>query len=75
MSPAVLPVISGREAMRAFTRGGWIIARQRALQIVLVKPGVPVSLSIPDRKELDRGLLRVQIRRVGLSIDEFVNLF
>jgi predicted RNA binding protein YcfA (HicA-like mRNA interferase family) len=72
MSPAALPVISGREAVRAFERAGWIVARQRASHIVLIKPGVPVNLSIPDHKQLDRGLLRSQIRKAGLTVDEFV---
>ena len=36
MSPAALPVISGREAVRAFEKAGWMIARQRASHIVLV---------------------------------------
>jgi len=58
MSPAALPVVSGREAVRAFERAGWIVARQRASHIILIKPGVPVNLSLPNHKELDRGLLR-----------------
>ena len=70
----MLPVISGREAVRAFEKAGWMIARQRASHIVLVKSGIPVNLSIPDHKQLDRGLLRSQIRKAGLSVDEFVNL-
>ena len=74
MSPAVLPVISGREAVRAFEKAGWMIARQRASHIVLIKPGIPVNLSIPDHKQVDRGLLRSQIRKAGLTVDEFVNL-
>ncbi len=63
MSPASLPVISGRQAVRAFEKAGWIIARQRGSHIVLIKPGASVNLSIPDHKQLDRGLLRAQIRK------------
>ena len=74
MSPAPLPVVSGRAAVRAFERAGWSVARQRASHIVLVKPGVPVNLSIPNHKQLDRGLLRAQIRKAGLTVEEFVDL-
>ena len=74
MSPAALPVISGRDAVRAFEKAGWIVARQRGSHIVLIKPGVPVNLSIPDHRQLDRGLLRGQIRKAGMTVDEFVTL-
>lgn len=74
MSSVTLPIISGRMAVRAFGRAGWIVARQRGSHIILIKPGVPVNLSIPDHKELDRGLLRAQIRKAGLTIEEFVRL-
>ena len=73
MSQVALPVISGRQAVRAFERAGWSIARQRN-HIVLIKPGVPVNLSIPDHKQLDRGLLRSQIRKANLTVEEFVAL-
>jgi hypothetical protein len=33
-----------------------------------------VNLAIPDHKQLDRGLLRSQIRKAGLGVDEFVDL-
>jgi predicted RNA binding protein YcfA (HicA-like mRNA interferase family) len=42
-----LPVLSGRDVRRAFERAGWHFARQRGSHMILVKPGVPVNLSIP----------------------------
>lgn len=32
-----LPVISGREARRAFGKAGWVFSRQRASHMILVK--------------------------------------
>jgi predicted RNA binding protein YcfA (HicA-like mRNA interferase family) len=59
-----LPVVSGREAVRAFEKAGWTFNRQRSSHMILVKPGVPVNLSVPDYRELDRGLLpRLDPRR------------
>ena len=46
MSP--LPVLSGREVVQTFVRLGWEIARQRGSHIILVKPGHPATLSVPD---------------------------
>ncbi len=74
MSDVALPMISGREAVRAFENDGWRVARQRGSHIILVKSGVPVNLSIPNHKQLDRGLLRSQIRKAGLTVEQFVAL-
>jgi hypothetical protein len=42
--------------------------------MVLVRAGVPVNLTIPDHRELDRGLLRGLIRDARLTVEEFVAL-
>ena len=69
-----LPIISGREARRAFEKAGWTFERQRGSHMVLVKRDVPFNLAIPDHRELDRGLLRGLIRDAGLRVEEFVKL-
>jgi len=40
----------------------------------MTKAGSVLTLSIPDHRELDRGLLRSQIRKAGITVDEFVEL-
>jgi predicted RNA binding protein YcfA (HicA-like mRNA interferase family) len=69
-----LPVISGREARRGFEKAGWSFSRQRGSHMVLTKPGVAVNLSVPDHRELDRGLLRGLIRDAALGVGEFLEL-
>ena len=71
---ASLPVVSGREARRAFEKTGWAFDRQRGSHMVLKKAGSPVLLSIPDHRELDTGLLRGLIRDAGLTVKEFTKL-
>lgn len=71
--PDRLPVISGREAVRAFERLGWAIARQRGSHIILTKEGSIASLSVPDHKEVAKGTLRGLIRAAGITVDEFVD--
>jgi len=68
-----LPVISGLEAVRAFQKAGWRIARQRGSHIILVKKGRFATLSIPDHETLDRGTLRSLIRRAEMSVEEFIS--
>lgn len=53
-----LPVVSGREAVRALERAGWTVARRESSHIILTRSGVPLNLSVPDHHVLDRGLLR-----------------
>lgn len=69
---AALPVVSGREAAKAFGRLGWTVARQSPSHIMMVHPNSRMTLSIPDHDEVARGTLRSLIRRAGLTVDEFV---
>ena len=67
-----LPVCSGKEAIRAFERAGWIRDRQRGSHVSLIQPGKPVVLTVPLHRELGPGLLRDLIRKAGLSVEEFL---
>ena len=67
-----LPAISGRDAVRAFEADGWQVARQSGSHIIMTKTGVPVTLSIPNHRELKRGTLRGLIRNAGLDVQAFV---
>ena len=72
---AGLPTISGQEAIKAFQNAGWSIVRTGSSRhIIMKKPGVITTLSIPDHKTLDRGLLRSLIRDAFLSTEEFSKL-
>ena len=70
----MLPVVSGKQARRAFEKAGWDFARQRGSHMILSKAGVDGNLCVPDHSELDRGTLRHLIRSAGISVDEFVAL-
>jgi len=69
-----LPVVSGREAVTAFERAGWHVKRRKGSHIILTKPGSLASLSVPDHRELDRGLLHKLIRKAELTVEEFIEL-
>ena len=71
-----LPIISGREAMSAFEKVGFrlVPGRGKGSHMVMAKMDFPAILTIPDHRELKRGLLRALIRKVGLTVDEFVSL-
>jgi predicted RNA binding protein YcfA (HicA-like mRNA interferase family) len=68
---ASLPVLSGREVVRAFESFGWSVSRQSGSHIIMTKQGETVTLSIPDHREVARGTLRSLIRAANLTADEF----
>ena len=65
--------ISGQRAAAAFCRFGYTIDRQKGSHIVLAKAGMP-NLVIPNHREVAPFLLRVQIRRAGLTEEQFLTL-
>ena len=72
---AKLPVISGREAVKALEKDGWrVVRRARSRHIIMKKEGMVTTLSIPEHKVLDRGLLRSLIRDAYISIERFNEL-
>ncbi len=69
-----LPIISGIEAIKAFSKAGWAPHRQVGSHVVLRKEGSKVTLSIPKHKELKPGLLRHLIKAAGITVEEFGKL-
>lgn len=66
--------ISGKDAVRAFEKAGWIALGQVGSNLVMVKSGLRVNLSVPQHKELSVGTLRALIRHAGLTVEEFLEL-
>jgi predicted RNA binding protein YcfA (HicA-like mRNA interferase family) len=71
---SLIPVLSGRDVVRAFEKLGWQVARQKGSHIIIVKAGEIVTLSVPDHKEVARGTLRSLIREANLSVQEFLRV-
>lgn len=71
---ARLPAVSGRQAVAAFERAGFEVRRQRGSHIVMARARMPVTLSIPDHRQVKPGTLRALIRKAGLTVEEFAEL-
>ena len=71
-----LPVLSGRDAVRAFEKAGFaqLAVRGKGSHMVMAREGWPAILTVPDHAELKRGTLRALIRQAGLTVDEFRSL-
>ena len=68
-----LPIVSGREAVKAFQRLGFFVDRQRGSHIVMKKitPSGERGCVIPAHKEVAHGTLRSALKQAGVSEDEF----
>jgi predicted RNA binding protein YcfA (HicA-like mRNA interferase family) len=68
-----LPVVSGRDLVRAFESFGYVVVRRRASHIRLRHPNrAHIPLTVPDHREVKRGLLCSLVRDAGISLAEFV---
>ena len=67
-----LPLDSGRSLVKIFESFGWV-SHQGKNHIVLVHPDKPpnLAISIPDHREVDRALLKAEIRKAGLTDEQF----
>ena len=68
-----LPVCSGRDAVKAFGKVGYVVDHQTGSHIILRHPNRR-RLTVPDHRELAKGTLRALIREAGLTVDQFTAL-
>jgi predicted RNA binding protein YcfA (HicA-like mRNA interferase family) len=62
--------ISGRQAVKAFEKFGYRVKKGKGNHVNLIKPG-SLRLTIPLHDELSVGLLMHEIKKAGLTIEEF----
>ena len=69
-----VPILRPREAVHAFEKLGWEVARKRGSHIILTKKGHIATLSIPNHSEVARGTLRSLIAKAGTTVEEFLEI-
>ena len=68
-----LPVCSGRDAVKAFAKVGYLLDHQTGSHMI-IRHTNRRRLTVPDHHELAKGTLRALIREAGLTVDQFVAL-
>lgn len=63
--------ISGKEAVKAFLKFGYKHIHTSGDHAILQKPDFP-SLSIPLHKEVAQFLLKAQIKKASIKIEDFL---
>ena len=70
--PKALPVISGKDVVKALSKNGFIVRRQTGSHIILKREKIQVV--VPNHYEIDRGTLRSIIRQAGLTVEDFLKV-
>lgn len=70
---AKLANISGRDAVKAFVKFGYTHSHTSGDHAILQKPTAP-TLSIPLHKEIAPFLLKSQIKRAGITVEQFLEV-
>jgi predicted RNA binding protein YcfA (HicA-like mRNA interferase family) len=65
-----LHLLSWREVVKALTKAGFQVARQKGSHLILIKNENIVP--VPKHKEIKRGLLMAIILEAGLTKEEFL---
>lgn len=70
-----LPVLSGRQLVKALGRLGYVVDRQRGSHIILRHTKPPHRrLVVPDHDEIAKGTLRAIIRDAGITVEDLRSL-
>jgi predicted RNA binding protein YcfA (HicA-like mRNA interferase family) len=65
-----LPHVSGREAVRAFERLGFVQLRQKGSHLIMRRGAV--GCVVPMHREIKIGTLTGVLRQAGVSAEEFI---
>ena len=70
-----LPVVSGKEVIKAFTRMGYEIDHQTGSHTILRQTKEPYRrLTVPNHAVIAKGTLLALIKEAGLTREEFIEL-
>lgn len=65
-----LPIVAGRDVVRALERMGFAVTRQRGSHIMLRRG--PTGCVVPDHDELKTGTLSGVLKQAGISPEELI---
>ncbi len=73
---AKLPVLRGDKVLKAFSKAGWVVVRQKGSHVIMIKKNLDITLSVPVHKSkpVKRGTLRDLIKDADLTVEDFLKL-
>lgn len=67
-----VPRITGKDAVKAFERAGFVLHHVKGSHHILKRNGVRLSIPVHSGKTVGVGLLASQIVAAGMTVEEFV---
>jgi predicted RNA binding protein YcfA (HicA-like mRNA interferase family) len=68
-----LPLVSGRDTIKALTRTGYYVRDQKGSHVHLRHPSKP-PLTVPNHDIIKKGTLNAILKAANITIDEFREL-
>ncbi|WP_287950102.1 type II toxin-antitoxin system HicA family toxin [Acidiplasma sp.] len=68
-----LPVLSGRDVIKALSKIGYSFDHQTGSHVILINEKNK-RITVPLHDEIGKGLLKVILKQAGISMDEFSKL-
>jgi len=70
-----LPSVTGQQAVAAFARLGFSVARTKGSHRIMKKPGHKYLLAVPvhEGQILKKGTLRGLVSAAGITVEQFVD--
>lgn len=74
--PFKLPVVSGEKTIKALSRAGFTVLRQKGSHVRMEKRTETrtIKVTVPLHSSLKKGTLRIILNQAELSVEEFVKL-
>ena len=69
-----LPIVSGKKAIKALSKTGFVVLRQRGSHVSLYRQSDDRMTVIPLHDEIDKGTLKAILKDTGLTVEEFIDL-
>lgn len=71
-----LPIVSGREVIKALTKAGFKVAGRKGSHVKLKKrvDDKVLLVIVPDHQELARGTLKAILRQANMTRESFLEL-
>jgi predicted RNA binding protein YcfA (HicA-like mRNA interferase family) len=69
-----LPVVSGKDCVKALQRAGFVVSRQSGSHVIMKRENPKARADVPNHKEIRHGTLRAILKQAGLTVEEFMNL-
>jgi predicted RNA binding protein YcfA (HicA-like mRNA interferase family) len=70
-----LPVVSGRDVVKALARIGYEVDHQKGSHVTLRRVEYPYRrITVPMHREIAKGTLKAILNEVGLTVEEFLEL-